>query len=56
VSLIDFLLAIQTSTGPDSETTSNSAAAGYFVIGLIAVAVGFIVLMMIRSTPRKTKG
>jgi hypothetical protein len=51
MSMMEWVAAAQ-SSGLDTPR-SNSNGAGYFVIALLAVAVGLVVLILIRSGARR---
>jgi hypothetical protein len=51
MAFIECVLAIQTSGGLTQ--TSNSPAALYFVIALVAVVLGLVVLIFIRTSARR---
>lgn len=52
MSIAEWVAAIQTN-GIDSQRR-DPAAAGYFVIALVAVALGMVVLILIRSSARRS--
>ncbi len=47
-------LVVQTSATPQTNHQITQAYAGYFVIALVAVVLGFVVLMLVRANPRGT--
>jgi hypothetical protein len=53
MSIMECVAAMQFN-GPESQS-SNPHAAGYFVIAVIAVVMGFMVWIFIRSSARRSK-
>jgi|HubBroStandDraft_3_1064219.scaffolds.fasta_scaffold1553909_1 hypothetical protein len=51
--IMEWLAAVQFN-GPESQP-SNPPAAGYLVVAVIAVVMGFVVCVFIRSSARRSK-